>query len=59
MVKKDTVKLFYEDPAGNYLPVKEEEWPAFNTAQELERQGYEEMRRLVESPVQGVAGGRN
>lgn len=46
-IEKDSVKLFYEDPMGNYLPVREEEWPAFKTAEELEKEGYEEMRQLV------------
>lgn len=47
VIEKDTEKLFYEDPMGNYLPVREEEWPAFKTAEELEKEGYEEMRQLV------------
>lgn len=47
MLKKETVKIYYEDPNGNYQPVLEEEWPAFKTAEELISQGYEEMRRLA------------
>lgn len=45
MIKADTVKIYYEDPNGDYLPVNEGE--AFKTAEELEQEGYEEMRRLV------------
>ncbi|BAF58446.1 hypothetical membrane protein [Pelotomaculum thermopropionicum SI] len=47
VIKKDTVEIFYEDPIGKYLPVKKEDWPAFKTAEELEKLGYEEMRELV------------
>lgn len=47
VVSRDSVKLFYEDPAGAYLPVREEEWPAFKTAEELEKEGYQEMSQLA------------
>ncbi|MHB8917803.1 MAG: copper amine oxidase N-terminal domain-containing protein, partial [Desulfocucumaceae bacterium] len=47
LIKEGTVRLFYEDAMGSYLPIREEDWPAFKTAEELESQGYEEMKQLV------------
>ncbi|GAB6274868.1 MAG: hypothetical protein STSR0004_17330 [Peptococcaceae bacterium] len=32
---------------GKYLPVEEKNLPMFKTAEELIKQGYEEMRELV------------
>ncbi|MDD4588745.1 MAG: copper amine oxidase N-terminal domain-containing protein [Heliobacteriaceae bacterium] len=46
-IKADTVKFCYADPDGKFLPVKEEDWSSFKTAEELVNQGYEEMRQLV------------
>jgi hypothetical protein len=45
-IKDDTVKIYYEDPVGEYLPVREEDW--LKSAEELINQGYAEMRELVE-----------
>ncbi|RDV84359.1 copper amine oxidase N-terminal domain-containing protein [Ammonifex thiophilus] len=42
-----TVKFFYQDPLGNYLPFNKQDWPQFASAAELEQQGYDEMRQLV------------
>lgn len=47
-LKPETVKFYYEDPMGNYLPFIKEQWDQFKSAAELEKQGYEEMRQLVE-----------
>ncbi len=47
VIKDDTVKFYSEDPIGNYLPVNEEDWTSFKTAEELVDLGYEEMRQLV------------
>ncbi|HAG08941.1 MAG TPA: hypothetical protein DCK87_05180 [Desulfotomaculum sp.] len=47
MLKKNTVKIYSEDPMGKYLPVEEKNIPMFKTAEELANQGYEEMRELV------------
>lgn len=47
MLKKNTVKIYSEDPMGKYLPIEEKNLPAFKTAEELVNQGYEEMRELV------------
>ncbi|ACX52927.1 hypothetical protein Adeg_1843 [Ammonifex degensii KC4] len=42
-----TVKFFYQDPLGNYLPFNKQDWPQFASAAELEQKGYDEMRQLV------------
>ncbi len=47
-IRPETIKFYYEDPAGAYLPFTPDEWPAFKSSEELIKQGYEEMRRLVE-----------
>jgi hypothetical protein len=47
MLKKNTVKIYSQDPMGKYLPVEEKNNPMFKTAEELVKQGYEEMRELV------------
>ncbi|MGB9661278.1 MAG: copper amine oxidase N-terminal domain-containing protein [Moorellaceae bacterium] len=47
-LKPETVKFYYEDPMGNYLPFIKEQWDQFKSAAELEKQGYEEMRQMVE-----------
>ncbi len=44
----DTVRFYSEDPEGQYILVREEDWPAFKTAAELIQMGYDEMRQLVE-----------
>ncbi len=48
VIKDDTVEFYSQDPMGNYLPVKEEDWTSFKTPEELVDLGYEEMRKLVE-----------
>ena len=48
VIKDDTVEFYSQDPMGNYLPVKEEDWTSFKTPEELVDLGYEEMRQLVE-----------
>ncbi len=47
MIKEDTVKLYSEEPEGTYVLVREEDWPAFKTAEELIQMGYDEMRQLA------------
>jgi hypothetical protein len=46
MLKKNTVKIYSQDPMGEYLPVEEKNNSMFKTAEELVAQGYEEMREL-------------
>ncbi len=48
VIKEETVEIYSQDPAGNYLPVKEGDWDSFKTPEESAGLGYEEMRRLVE-----------
>jgi len=47
-LRPETVKFYYEDPMGDYLPFIRDQWDQFKSAAELEKRGYEEMRRLVE-----------
>jgi len=43
-IKDETVKIYSQDPLGDYQLVKEEDW--FKSAEELINQGYTEMREL-------------
>lgn len=45
-IDEKTVRIFSEDPLGNYNPVSENE-PSFLTYEELVKQGYEEMHHLI------------
>ena len=48
MLKKDTVKIYSQDPEGKYLPIEEKNLSMFKSTEELINQGYEEMRKLTE-----------
>lgn len=45
-INEKTVKIFSEDPLGNYNPVRENN-PSFLTYEELVKRGYEEMHYLI------------
>lgn len=49
-IDEESVRIFSEDPLGNYNPVREDD-PSFLTYEELVKQGYDEMHRLVSSGV--------
>jgi hypothetical protein len=41
------MKLYYQDPMGEYVPVSIEDWLDLGSTEELVERGYELMRRLV------------
>ena len=44
---EETMKLYYQDPMGKYVPVSIEDWLDLGSTEELVERGYELMRRLV------------
>lgn len=46
VINEESVRIFTEDPLGNYNPVSEDE-PSFLTYEELVKQGYDEMHQLI------------
>ncbi|AGL02564.1 copper amine oxidase N-terminal domain-containing protein [Desulfoscipio gibsoniae] len=47
-IDEDTIKLYSQDPVGNYLPINKDTIPAFKSSKELIEQGYAEMHKLLE-----------